>query len=47
MLQNARLVTFRVFELLRENQQGRMGGGGDNFTQIKVLRLKTLLWILC
>ena len=29
MLQNARVTAFTVFELLRESQKGRDGGGGE------------------
>ena len=43
MLQNARVTTFTVSELLTENQQG--GGGGVKVppTQIRVKQLKHLL----
>ena len=44
MLQNARVTAFTVSELLRENQQGWGGGGGEvtphTHTQIPRLGLR-------
>ena len=34
MLQNARVTAFTVSELLRENQQGWGGGGGEELKSV-------------